>query len=47
MTLVVDGNVVHYEEAMAQAVHSYLDTMLSTPPPSRSNGINLHFLDLP
>jgi hypothetical protein len=32
MTLVVDGNVVHYEEAMAQAVHSYLDTMLSTPP---------------
>jgi hypothetical protein len=31
---------------MAQAVHSYFDTMLA-PPPSRSNGINLHFLDLP
>jgi hypothetical protein len=32
-SLVVDGNAVHLEEAMAQAVHSYFDTMLGTPPP--------------
>jgi hypothetical protein len=45
-SLVVDGNEVHTEEAMAQVIHSYFDTLMGTPP-TRSNGINLRFLDLP
>jgi hypothetical protein len=40
------GTIVHSEEAKAHAIFSYFDNMLGTPPPSRTNAINLEFLDL-